>query len=135
MALLRNREVSIVSRTDGADMSPVYTVAYPNGSRENAKLSELQLTKEEYGNMLRQNGEVYMHNVKRIEDKDLQEIRDSQDRKKIEERQNSKPKDQVVEKEVKVSPTETEIRKVDSKPLPPVTPQTSQKATQAPKAK
>lgn len=89
MALLRNREVSIVARTDGADMSPVYTVAYANGIRENAKLTELQLTKTEYADMLRQNGEVYMHDVQRIEDKDLQEVRDSQDKTKIEARQKA----------------------------------------------
>lgn len=111
MALLRNREVSIVSRADAADTSPVYVVAYANGNRENAKLTELQLTKQEYGDMLRQNGEVYMHNVSRIEDKDLQEIRDSQDKEKIEKRQADE-KEQVIEKQVKVSPTETEVRKV-----------------------
>lgn len=110
MALLRNREVTILSRTDGADMSPVYTVSYPNGVRENAKLSELQLTKDEYGNMLRQNGEVYMHNVQRIDDKELQEVRDSQDKNKIEQRQKG-IKPEVVEKQVKVSPTETEVLK------------------------
>ncbi len=91
MALLRNREVSLISRTDAADMSPVYVVAYANGIRENAKLNELRLTKEEYGDMLRQNGEVYMHNVLRIEDKQLQEIRDSQDKGKIEARQSVEP--------------------------------------------
>lgn len=110
MALLRNREVTILSRIDGADMSPVYTVAYQNGIRENAKLNELQLTSKEYADMLRQNGDVYMHNVRRIDDKELQEIRDSQDKKKIEERQKEN-KPEVAETQVKVSPTETEVRK------------------------
>lgn len=87
MAILRNREVTILDRVDSADNSPVYSVSYPNGVREHAKLTDLRLTKDEYGYMLRQNGEVYMLDVSRIDDKELQEIRDSQDRAKIEARQ------------------------------------------------
>lgn len=98
MALLRNREVSILSRTDGADQSPVYVVAYPNGIKEHAKLTDLCLTKAEYGDMLRQNGEVYMLNVKRIEDKDLQEVRDSQNKEKIEAREARQAKDSSANK-------------------------------------
>lgn len=111
MALLRNREVTLLNKADAADASPVYTVAYANGNRENVKLNELQLTEAEYKDMLRQNGEVYMHDVQKIEDKDLQEIRDSQDADKINEKQD-KDQSPVVEKQVKISPTETEIRKV-----------------------
>lgn len=87
MALLRNREVTLLTKADAADASPVYTVAYANGNRENVKLNELQLSEAEYKEMLRQNGEVYMLDVQKIEDKDLQEIRDSQDAKKIAERE------------------------------------------------
>lgn len=111
MALLRNREVTILSRIDGADMSPVYTVSYQNGIRENAKLNELQLTSKEYADMLRQNGDVYMHDVRRIDDKELQEIRDSQDKQKIEAKQAQASRPEVGETQVKVSPTETEVRK------------------------
>ena len=92
MALLRNREVTIVSRADAADASPVYTVAYANGSKENVKLPELQLTEAEYKDMLRTNGEVYMHDVKKVDNKTLQEIRDSQDKDKIEARQAAEKK-------------------------------------------
>ena len=87
MALLRNREVQILDRADAADASPVYTVSYANGTRENVKLTELQLTEAEYKDMLRTNGEVYMNNVQKVDDKTLQEIRDSQDKEKIEARQ------------------------------------------------
>lgn len=87
MALLRNREVQILDRADAADASPVYTVSYANGTKENVKLTELQLTEAEYKDMLRTNGEVYMNNVQKVDDKTLQEIRDSQDKEKIEARQ------------------------------------------------
>lgn len=89
MALLRNREVSILDRVDSADFSPVYIVAYQNGIKEHAKLNELRLTKDEYKNMLRQNGEVYLQGVSVIEPKELQEVRDSQDKSKIEAKASS----------------------------------------------
>lgn len=119
MALLRNREVSIVSRADAADATPVYTVAYANGTKENAKLTELQLTNDEYKDMLRLNGEVYMNDVQKIDDKALQEIRDSQDRAKIEARQaaeRANPQPQVEEIPVEVSEPEVEPQVVEEAP-------------------
>lgn len=99
MAILRNREVTILDRVDSADMSPVYVVSYTNGVKENAKLTDLRLTKDEYGYMLRQNGDVYMNNVSRIDDKELQDIRDSQDRVKLEAK--TKPEFKYTEVSVK----------------------------------
>jgi hypothetical protein len=105
MALLRNREVQILGRADAADASPVYIVSYANGTKENVKLTELQLTEAEYKDMLRTNGEVYMNNVQKVDDKTLQEILDSQDKEKIEarqaaERQITKEPSPVVEAKV-----------------------------------
>src|SRR6266581_2198052 len=91
MALLRNREVSIMSKTDGQDDSPVYVVMYKAGTRENAKLTELQLTEEEYKDFMKQHGELAMTNVNKIDNKSLQEIRDSQDANKIEESRKAQP--------------------------------------------
>src|SRR4051812_10189582 len=91
MAILRNREVTILGRADGSDPSPTYTVQYPDLERENVTLRELQLTGEEYEEMKKQNGETAMGNVRKIEDKDLGELRDGQDRQKIEERQAKNP--------------------------------------------
>lgn len=54
MALLRNREVSIVGKVDGQDESPMYTVMYKDGERENTHLSELQLTEDEHKNLAKQ---------------------------------------------------------------------------------
>lgn len=99
MALLRNRPVTILNRSDAADHSPVYVVSYSNGIRENAKLTDLQLTQAEYKDMLRNNGEVYMHSVQTISDSDLQDILDSQDKDKIEARQSQTTPE--VEKKIK----------------------------------
>jgi hypothetical protein len=91
MAILRNREVTILGRADGADMSPQYTVQYPDLEREIVRLSDLQMTEDEYKEMTRQNGEEVMVPVKKIENKDLQALRDGQDRAKIEENQRKNP--------------------------------------------
>jgi hypothetical protein len=107
MALLRNREVTILGRSDGESASPNYTVLYPQGDRENVKLSELQLTKQEADEMKKTHGESVMYDVKVIEDKDLQEIRDGQDKKKIEDRQGKEDTTKSVEvKRVMVDPAE-----------------------------
>lgn len=87
MALLRNREVTIVAKTDGVDVSPTYTVLYPDNSRENVLLSELQLTEAEAKEMQKAHGDTVMTNVHVIKDADLQELRDSNNKEKIEARQ------------------------------------------------
>lgn len=97
MALLRNREVELLSKTDGEDASPNYTVMYKDGTRENVRLDELQLTEDEHKNIAKQHGERTLGNVSIVKDKDLQDIRDSQDRKKIEERQKNQPQNRDVE--------------------------------------
>jgi len=60
---------------------------YKDGEREIAKLSDLHLTEEEHKNLTKHHGELALTNVKKIDEKSLQEIRDSQDRRKIEEKQ------------------------------------------------
>jgi|SRR6185503_9253493 len=106
MALLRNREVSIAGRADGADTSPTYTVIYKNGERENVLLSELQLTKQEADDMKKAHGENVLVGVNVVEDKDLQDLRDKQDRTKIEENQKKQGTDPVEVKRVMVDPAE-----------------------------
>lgn len=107
MALLRNREVAILGRAEGAEASPLYTVIYPQGDRENVELSKLQLTKDEADEMKKAHGENALVNVSVIEDKDLQDIRDSQDKAKIEARQAKEDPSKPVEvKRVMVDPAE-----------------------------
>lgn len=107
MALLRNREVELLGKTDGADESPSYTVMYKDGTRENVRLNELQLTEDEHNNIKKQHGERALGNVSIVKDKDLQEIRDGQDRKKIEERQGKQRSNEPVQvNKVMVDPSE-----------------------------
>ncbi len=64
---------------------------YKDGQRENVRLNELHLTEEEHKNLTKQHGDSAMINVNKVDNKTLQEIRDSQDRKKIEDRQKTQP--------------------------------------------
>jgi len=96
MAILRNREVTILGRTDGTDVTPTYTVQYPDLNRENVSLSELSLTEDEHKEMTKQHGEAAMTNVKKVDNKHLQELRDSQDPKKIEEKRKAQPESVTV---------------------------------------
>ena len=88
MALLRNREVQILGKTDGEDFAPTYTVLYKDGERENVRLTELHITEDEKKELLKANGENVLVNVKVVDDKKLQEVRDNQDRTKIEDKQS-----------------------------------------------
>lgn len=110
MALLRNREVQILSKADGQDESPTYVVLYPDGNRENVKLNTLQVTEAEKKELEKANGELVMANVSVIKDKDLQELRDGQDRAKIEERQGKQSTDPVQVSKVMVDPSEVQNR-------------------------
>lgn len=111
MALLRNREVQILSKTDGQDESPTYTVLYSDGNRENVKLSALQVTEAEAKDLQKANGEIVMSDVSVIKDKDLQEIRDGQDKAKIEEKQNKNPQNEDVEvSKIKVNAAEVKAK-------------------------
>jgi len=105
MALLRNREVTLLAKTDGLDESPSYTVMYKDGEREIARLLDLHLTDEEHKNLTKHHGELVLANVKKIDEKSLQEIRDSQDRRKIEEKQKKE-----VAQTTPTRPTQPQVR-------------------------
>ena len=108
MAILRNREVTILGRADGGDVSPTYTVQYPDLSRENVALRELQLTEDEHKEMTKQNGEAHMTSVRKIDNKNLQELRDGQDPKKIEERNRNKAPADITVNTIKVPASEVQ---------------------------
>ena len=89
MAIYKNREVNIVSYI--TDESPVVEVQHlRSGDREMVKLNELQITEEEKKQFKDQD---FFNRVNVISDKDLQDLRDSQDPKKIEAKKQNKDKD------------------------------------------
>lgn len=98
MAIYKGREVQLLGRSDGADVSPMYDILDQWNQRSSVKLNELQFTSKEVEDMKKQNYD-HLSGVRKIEDKDLQELKDGQDKKKIEEKQG-KQKPSSVETEV-----------------------------------
>ena len=98
MAVYKGREVHVLGRSDGADMSPMYDILDQWNERSSVKLSELQLTSKEIEDMKKQNVD-HLAGVNKIEDKDLQALKDSQDKDKIEAKTStSESKDKITKK-------------------------------------
>jgi len=95
MAVYKNREVQLLGRADGADVSPTYRVLDSQGQEEQVQLNQLQVTEEEKKQLNLAHGST-VADVKVISNKDLQELRDGQDPKKIEERQKKEGTDVTV---------------------------------------
>lgn len=107
MAVYKGREVSIVGRADGADISPLYTIQHRDGNQEQVKLSTLQFTEEEVNDMKKQNVS-HLEHAPVIKNDELQKLRDSQDKAKIEKEQGKQPTEPVIVKNVLVDPKEVQ---------------------------
>jgi hypothetical protein len=92
MALLRNREVTVLGPIDGSNASPTYTVQYADGTREDTPLKFVQMSESEHKKWAKDNAPVADH-VKVIADKDHQEVVDSQNVEKIKKEQAKHPHD------------------------------------------
>lgn len=88
MALLRNRPVSIVGPKQVEETSPIYTVQYADGTREDTPLKFIQMTDAEFKEF-RKTTPNYSHHIRILDDKEHQEILDSQNLKKIQDKQKS----------------------------------------------
>lgn len=86
MALLRNRQVTVLG-PNGSEVSPIYTVQYPDGTREDVPLKFIQMTEAEH-KQFEKDAPQHASHVRVIDDKEHQEIVDSQNVKKIKERQD-----------------------------------------------
>lgn len=85
MALLRNRPVTVIG-PNGAEVSPIYTVQYPDGTREDVPLKFIHMTEVEHKEFQKTTPQHAQY-IRVIDGKEHQEILDSQDLKKIQERQ------------------------------------------------
>lgn len=88
MAIYKGREVQLLGRSDGADVSPMYDVIDQWNQRSSIPLNQLQFTSKEVEDMKKQNYD-HLDGVNKIEDKDYQELKDGQDKAKIEQRQKT----------------------------------------------
>lgn len=109
MAVYKGREVTVLGKTGGEDTSPLYTIQHRDGNREDVRLNLIQLTDDEIKEM-EKNNVWHLKGANRIDQKDLQNLRDSQDRKKIEENQKKQPTEPVEVKKVMVDPKEVKAK-------------------------
>lgn len=111
MAVYKGREVQLLGRSDGADVSPMYDILDQWNQRSSVKLNEIQFTTKEVEDMKKMNYD-HLSGVRKIEDKDLQELRDGQDKEKIEKMQKQSSSEPITVKKVMVDPTEVHPKKV-----------------------
>ncbi len=95
MAILRNREVSYLGPVSGNDSSRAVRIRDAWGNEEIVKLNELKFTEAEKKDLMESEGNQ-LNGVATISDKDLKDLRDSTDAKKIEDRQAKEDKDVTV---------------------------------------
>lgn len=105
MALLRNREVSIVGVTGGEDPSQQFTVQTSDGTKEQAPLRDLTLSESEQEDFAKRYGDRFTSQISTIKDKDYQAIKDAQDPEKIKKAQD-KQSDTPVSVPVQVKPSD-----------------------------
>lgn len=107
MAIYKGREVQLLGRSDGADVSPMYDILDQWNQRSSVPMNQLQFTTKEIDDMGKQNVD-HLKFVNKIEDKDYQELKDSQDKKKIEESQKTQKPGPVEVSKVMVDPSEVQ---------------------------
>lgn len=107
MAIYKGREVQLLGRSDGADASPMYDILDQWNQRSSVKLNELEFTGKEIEDMKKMNYD-HLDGVRKIEDKDLKELKDGQDKAKIEENQKTQKPGPVEVSKVMVDPSEVQ---------------------------
>ena len=106
MAIYKGREVQLLGRSDGADVSPMYDILDQWNQRSSVPMNQIEFTGKEIEDMKKMNYD-HLSNVRKIEDKDLQELKDSQDKSKIEAKQGKQSSSEpVAVSKVMIDPTE-----------------------------
>jgi len=82
MALLRNRPVSVIGPKLVEDTSPIYTVQYADGTREDTPLKHIQMIDAEHKEF-KKTDPNHAHHIRVLDDKEHQEVLDNQSPEKI----------------------------------------------------
>jgi len=107
MAIYKGREVHVLGRTNGEDTSPLYDILDQWNQRSSVKLNELQFTEDEVKQQ-REKAVNHLDYANVIKQDELQELRDSQDKKKIEAQQKRIGPGPVEVSKVMVDPAEVQ---------------------------
>lgn len=86
MAVYKNREVGVLSFVSAEDS--IVEIVHKDGSREQVNASQVQFTDDEVKDLSKGFGTERLNT---IDSKDLQSLRDSQDKEKIEKTQSKNP--------------------------------------------
>jgi hypothetical protein len=108
MAVYKGREVTVLGKTNGEDTAPLYTIQEKSGQRADVPMNQLQFTKDEMKD-LEKGAAWHLDGAKVIEDKDLADLRDKQDKAKIEKNQES-VEDKPVKATTYVKPSEVKAK-------------------------
>ena len=105
MAVYKGREVQVLGKQGGTDTSPLYTIVEKNGQRADVPMNQIQFTEKEVKDM-EKDASWHLNGAQKISDADLQKLRDSQDREKIEKEQKVRGTGPVEVSKVMVDPSE-----------------------------
>ena len=112
MAIYKGREVSVLGRADGADVSPLYTIMQKDGEREIVPMSQIQMTEKELKDA-KDGSQWHLDGVQTIKDKDVEEQRKLTSKEEIEKNQNKNPQKHDVEvSKIKVDADEVAQKRV-----------------------
>jgi hypothetical protein len=109
MALLRNRQVNVLGPIS-PETSPVWTVQYSDGTREDTELKNIQMSDSELKEFSKNHGERLATQIRPISDKEHQEIIDGQDAKKIKDKQDKVQTDKPVQVPTYVKPADVKAK-------------------------
>lgn len=111
MAIYKGREVQIISTKKlGLVEHPSILISDKDGQNYNVNISELKFTEDEKKNLQVEAGQAY-DNIQVIEDKELQELKDGQDPKKMEDKVAQEQKDAIKPLPVTVVTPNTVVKK------------------------
>lgn len=105
MAIYKGREVSVLGRADGADVSPLYTIVHKDGEREIVPMSQIQMTEKE----LKESKDAvqwHLDGVATLKDSDVEAQRKLTSKEEIEKNQKTQKPGPVEVSKVMVDPSE-----------------------------
>lgn len=106
MVIYKNREYSLVGRTDPAAPAPEWTIVDKDGNRELVRIQDVQLTQQEYDNIKKTDGERMLTQATVIKDADLKKLQDDQNPDVVAKRNANRTADPIRVNTVMVDPAE-----------------------------
>lgn len=107
MAVYKGREVEILGKQGGEDTSPLYTILHKDGTREDVRMNQLQLTEKEIKDA-KDGAAWHLNGAQVIKDSDLKDLREKTSKEEIEKHQKTQRPGPVEVSKVMVDPAEVQ---------------------------